>query len=668
MRMKEFRIQNYKKIEDSGWIPTGKLTAFVGKNESGKSALFRALSKLNPSDREKYNGLKEFPRSKYTSDFKKEDWPVASVKFELEEKDTRDLSSYVKEQKILILTKTYSGQFQYDFEPGLNFMKIVKRDYLQSIQSWCDTIKNTTAPDDKGDAFGLIKDSLLSNLQQQLGSLRAQDSNEVDSSIIDTVHDILTGAINEDWIDAKLGNLKKESQKYIDKIRKEQTVTDDINSLIDSIPQFIYFDKYDILHGSVNLRDFHSRYTSKPNDPKLRITKCLFEHVKIDIDDLINRLSIPNTDERRKAINKIILERHAIMDSAGQEMTKQFQNWWPQRRHTFHYNLDYEQFTVYVSDDIDASQIELEERSQGLQYFFSFFLRFLVEAEQTHKGSIILLDEPGLYYHGTAQQKTVEFLNNLSDKNQLLYTTHSPFMIDGEHLEDTRIVYENKKQKTKVTSDIWPNDAEAVFPLQAGLGYTIAQTLFYAKRNLVVEGITDYLILKSMKELLSRKGLKKLDETIAIVPAGGAKNMVLLSSLFISQGIKIFALLDGDDIGQTHKTQLREKMLVNAALISDFTDIENAEIEDLFEQDVYLKAVKMAYPTSNLKFNDEEKRIPNIVKKITSRFNHQDITFEKWKVAYELIELIREPQNNVISNDTCTKFEKMFKQVNESLV
>ena len=666
--MQQFRIQNYKKIKDSDWIPTGKLTAFVGKNESGKSALFRALSKLNPSDGEEYNGLKEFPRSRYVSDFKKKDWPVVSVKFELEEDDTRDLSSCVKEQKILILTKTYAGQLRYSFEPGLSSTKIVMRDYLQSIQSWQDRIKNTTAPDGKGDIFEPIKNSLLSSLQQQLDLLSAQDSNTVDSSVIDIVHDVLTGTINEDWIDTKLGNLKKESQKYVDKIRKEQTITDDINSLIKSMPHFIYFDKYDILHGSVNLHNFYSQYTNTPNDPKLRITKCLFEHVEIDIEDLINRLSIPDAAERESAVHEIISERHAIMDSAGQEMTRQFRNWWPQRRHTFHYNLDYKQFTVYVSDDIDASDIELEERSQGLQYFFSFFLRFLVEAEQTHKDSIILLDEPGLYYHGTAQQKTVEFLNKLSNNNQLLYTTHSPFMIDGEHLENTRIVYESRGQKTKVTSDIWPNDAEAVFPLQAGLGYSIAQTLFYAKQNLVVEGITDYLILKAMRELLIRKGLKRLDEAIVIVPAGGAKNMVYLSGLFISQGIKIFALLDGDDVGQTHKIKLKEKMLINAALVSDFTDIENAEIEDLFEQNVYLKAVKMAYPTSNLKFNDEEKRISNIVKRITSHFNHQDETFEKWKVTYKLIELIQEPQTNIISDDTCAKFEKIFKQVNKGLV
>ena len=666
--MQEFRIQNYKKIEDSGWIPTDKLTAFVGKNESGKSALFRALSKLNPSDGEKYNGLKEFPRSKYISEFQKEDWPVASVKFELDEEDTQDLSSCVKEQKTMILTKTYAGKYQHDFKPGLNFTKIAKRDYQQSIQSWHDTIKNTAAPDGKGDVFEPIKNSLLSDLQRQLNSLRAQDSNILNSSIVDAIHNVLTKAINEDWIDAKLGNLKEESQKYVDKIREEQTITGDIQSLIDSTPQFIYFDKYDILHGSINLYDFHSKYTNKPNDPKLRITKCLFEHVKINIDDLINRLNISDTAERRTAVNKIILERHAIMDSAGQEMTRQFQRWWPQRKHIFHYDLDYEQFTVYVSDDVDTSHIELEERSQGLQYFFSFFLRFLVEAEQTHKDSIILLDEPGLYYHGTAQQKTVEFLNKLSDTNQLLYTTHSPFMIDGEHLENTRIVYEDKKHKTRVTSDIWPNDAEAVFPLQAGLGYTMAQTLFYAKRNLVVEGITDYLILKSVRELLIRKELGKLDENIVIVPAGGAKNMVFLSSLFISQGIKIFALLDGDDIGQTYATKLRAKMLVNAALISDFTDIENAEIEDLFEQDVYLKAVGTAYPAITLEFNEEEQRIPNIVKKITSCFNRQNETFEKWKVTDKLIELIRDPQNDVISNDTCTKFEKIFKQINESVV
>lgn len=171
-----------------------------------------------------------------------------------------------------------------------------------------------------------------------------------------------------------------------------------------------------------------------------------------------------------------------------------------------------------------------------------------------------------------------------------------------------------------------------------------------------------------MNELLIRKGMNKLDESIVIVPAGGTKNISYLSSLFISQNIKIFVLLDGDDAGKVSKKNLSEKMLINATLVSDFNDVENAEIEDLFEQAVYLKAVSMAYPSSNLEFNDEEDRIPNIVKKITLLFDRQTKTFEKWKVTYKLIELIQKIESDSISNDTCIRFEKVFDRVNKGLV
>lgn len=92
MRMAQFRVQNYKKIRDSGWISTGDLTAFVGKNEAGKSSVFRALSKLNPSDEERYDGLKEFPRRRFASEFKTQDWPVASVQFKLDEAERKKLT------------------------------------------------------------------------------------------------------------------------------------------------------------------------------------------------------------------------------------------------------------------------------------------------------------------------------------------------------------------------------------------------------------------------------------------------------------------------------------------------------------------------------------------------------------------------------------------------
>ena len=59
MRLTAFRVQNYKRIEDTGWIECRDLTVLVGKNEAGKSAILRGLSKLNPSDDEEYDA--QFP-------------------------------------------------------------------------------------------------------------------------------------------------------------------------------------------------------------------------------------------------------------------------------------------------------------------------------------------------------------------------------------------------------------------------------------------------------------------------------------------------------------------------------------------------------------------------------------------------------------------------------
>ncbi len=70
MRREAFRVENFKKVRDTGWVSCRDLLVFVGKKEAGKSAIFRGLSKLNPSDGEKYDALKEFPRRRYTDECK----------------------------------------------------------------------------------------------------------------------------------------------------------------------------------------------------------------------------------------------------------------------------------------------------------------------------------------------------------------------------------------------------------------------------------------------------------------------------------------------------------------------------------------------------------------------------------------------------------------------
>ncbi|WP_373533426.1 AAA family ATPase [Vampirovibrio sp.] len=93
LSIKQFRVQNYRNIDDSGWISLEKVTAFVGRNESGKTTLLKALHKFNPSSAEPYNPQREFPRDRYTREFKNGgDWPVCSVQFEFSNEFKQELT------------------------------------------------------------------------------------------------------------------------------------------------------------------------------------------------------------------------------------------------------------------------------------------------------------------------------------------------------------------------------------------------------------------------------------------------------------------------------------------------------------------------------------------------------------------------------------------------
>lgn len=350
-------------------------------------------------------------------------------------------------------------------------------------------------------------------------------------------------------------------------------------------------------------------------------------------------------------------------------MTELFSEWWEQREHKFRYQVDGPFFRVWVWDNLDPSEIELDQRSFGMQYFFSFYLVFLVEAKGVHTNSIILLDEPGLHVHGTAQQKVVKFLEKLSEQNQLLYSTHSPFMVDGDHLEDVRVISENRKDGTaEVSEDVWPKDEDSLFPLQAGLGYALAQTLFYSKRQLIVEGLSDYWILKATSEILSQKKMTSLRKDAVIVPCGGVSKLFPLASMLRGHEIRLAILLDGDEPGIRKGKEAETRLLVKCLFMNRFADKEKAEIEDLFPETIYLDALKEAYPGIEmpLDFNEEEKKIQCVAKRVKAAFERMGYTFEKWRPARVILDWIQE-KPDMIPKKTLTKFESIFKEANKIL-
>lgn len=668
MQMRKFRVQNYKKIQDTDWIKCGDITAFVGKNESGKSALFRGLSKINPSDGEKYNGLKEFPRKRYAAEFKQKDWPVCSVKFQLESKEIdklKHISSMFNKTTEIIITRHYSNKHKIDFNPPLNILNVSVDSYKNHLKRWKSQINSATASEGRGERLRQIKNSLNSVFDSIIQQIESKDLiSLINTSLVQQVSDAMASNANEEWEKQLLQKMIHENNKFDKMVQSRIKISEAKKWILTQVPKYIYFDRYDMIVSAIHIRKFVQEINSDPTDAQLRTTKCLFQHAGLDAKE-IGSLD-PAGDSYDVKLERMARERHILMSSASATMTKKFEDWWEQKKYKFRYDVDGQFFRVWVSDNLDPSEIELDQRSAGMQYFFSFYVVFLEEASGAHQNSILLLDEPGLHYHGTAQMKAVKFLQKISQDNQLLYSTHSPFMIDGDKLSNVRIVYEDKYGHTLVSTDVWPNDSDSLFPLQAGLGYTLAQSLFYSKYNLVVEGITDYLILKAMNEVLRARAMTTLDHDIVIIPAGGARNMMPLASLLVGNQLRLVILMDGDDAGIEKEKQLKKNLMVDCILISTLLNESKLEIEDLFDEDFYTNALQKAYPNVKIQFNVNEKDIVGITKKIDSVFKRLKCDrFNKWLVTSIIVSLIQNnSETNKISKDTCLAFEKIFTKVN----
>mgnify|MGYP001087859824 CR=1 FL=1 len=674
MRLTRFRVQNYKKIRDSGWISVGDLTVFVGKNESGKSALFRGLSKLNPSDGERYDGLKEFPRRRYTDEFARADWPVASAEFALDDSERQELQKLCPELSAVThvrCTRYYSWRLVVEFEPPPDVRPVTRGEFADVLEQVQQEVQELIAPEGKGEALGAIKQTL----HQSLGQLRDQQATRPADEVVPKTElqqaaTMIAQQANEDWQRDLLAQCRGRIEQLVGRADLVERLARAREWVEQHLPKFVYFDRYDVIESAIHLPTFVQQLNQTPPLPKVRTTRCLFEHVGLDVQQLASLGRHQPGETESAEIRRLVDQRAIHFSSASNAMTRKFQDWWEQRRHKFRYQADGDYFRIWVSDDLDPSEIELDQRSHGMQYFFSFYVVFLVETKGAHANSILLLDEPGLHMHGTAQAKVVKFLERLASENQTLYTTHSPFMVDGDHLERVRVVYEDEDGTTRVSEDVWPRDKDALFPLQAALGYGLVQTLFIAKRQLIVEGLTDFWLVKALDQALRASGRQGLREDVVVVPCGGLSKLFPLASMLVGHDIEVVALLDGDEPGRREGKKLVEKLLGGnngrCVFIGDFTRDPGGELEDIFPEGAYLAAVRDAYSLTDVSFGPEEASIVSNVEKVKSVFRRLGLgEFEKWRAAQALRDrILNHPET--VSGEALDKAEAIFRAVNQA--
>jgi hypothetical protein len=221
--------------------------------------------------------------------------------------------------------------------------------------------------------------------------------------------------------------------------------------------------------------------------------------------------------------------------------------------------------------------------------------------------TILLLDEPGLSLHGKAQADLLRYFEEkLNPHHQIVYSTHSPFMVPPERLLSVRVVEDQVEMRgarrvpigTKVTENVLSRDPDTTFPLQGALGYELTQSLFVGKHTLLVEGASDILFLQALSHALKMKGRTGLDVRWTLCPSGGIGNIRAFVSLFGGNKLDIAVLADETkgDLKKLEELRRGEILKKGRVLsIADFTGKSESDIEDLFAPELFAAIINHAY-------------------------------------------------------------------------
>ena len=325
-----------------------------------------------------------------------------------------------------------------------------------------------------------------------------------------------------------------------------------------NLPKYLYYDEYYALPSEVNIPDIRS---ASSGEKTLETAKALFELADINVDQLLQ----DNDYEGYKS----------ELESTGVDITLKLFKYWTTNanlrvdfdidRTRDNYGTDIPVLKIRVFNNKYLMSLPLGSRSKGFNWFFSFLVWFSKIQVDDGSSYVLLLDEPGLNLHASAQADLLRFIQDLATDYQVVYTTHSPFMVESDKLHRVRTVLETDAG-TRISDSVQEKDPDTLFPLQAALGYDIAQNLFIGQNNLLVEGVSDLIYLQTVSSVLQGAGRDALREDITIVPVGGLDKVATFISLLRGQELNIVCLLDSFTV---KKGKQRVEDMVKHKIIRD---------------------------------------------------------------------------------------------------
>jgi hypothetical protein len=427
------------------------------------------------------------------------------------------------------------------------------------------------------------------------------------------------------------------------------------------LPVFVYVEEYPELTGHQNIAEYLARKANKQTTDADRNFEKTCKVAGLDPQELQTLHAAGDHETRNQLANR-----------AGAVVTTELRRLWKDRQLKVRFSPDAQHLDTFVADPNSVYDVEvnLDERSRGLKWFFSFYISFSADTQGgSAENAVLLLDEPGLYLHALSQG---DLLRHFAQdfENQIIYTTHSPFMVPTENLDAIRTVNIDQDAGTTVT-DTPTGDSRTLFPVRMALGFSLSQSLFVGADNLVVEGVTDYWVLSSVSEFLLGVGKAGLPKGMAITPAGGAQKIGYMVALLTSERLRVLVLFDDERQARATRDELlRSKLIREDGILfvsSGFPAASapsEADIEDLLEPSVYETLVQESYKKELTKKTlSPNASIPRIVKRYESAFADIGLEFNKTRPARLFLGKMAKDPDSVMPASAVERFEALFGQI-----
>jgi energy-coupling factor transporter ATP-binding protein EcfA2 len=692
MKLLRFRVQNFRSVIDSGWIETDNVTALIGTNESGKTNLLTPLWKLKPAKDGEINPMADYPRKRYGEIRSLEKKPVfITAQFQLPPglaaRIAKLASCKLEDVNVVEISRDFGGQYYIGFPEASPLRQVsitTVTDLLEAAYTNLSAIEEFKGEQEQ-------KTSILTAIAEAKDAL-ADVEVSLGEEELALVQEMLTAANTHDMpktsrIKPAYDNLLMDVQRLLDSITRPSPNENEgaRKAVLAALPSFVYYSNYGNLDSEIYLPHVVENMTRENlgvrEEAKARTLKVLFEFVKLkpkEILELGKDYHHPQnhkpSDEEIQRISERKKERDILLQSASTDLTQKFRDWWKQGEYIFRFHADGDHFRIWVSDKKRPEEIELEGRSSGLIWFFSFYLIFLVESQDAHAGAILLLDEPGISLHPLAQEDLSTFFDNLAQTNQLVYTTHSPFMVDPDHLDRVKAVYVDDGGATAVSPDLRANEKQmaqshSIYPVYAALGLSISRILLVGCQIVMVEGVSDQYYLSAMKLYLISKGLIAPPNEILFFPADGVRGIKAIVSILVGRNESLpYIVLDADKPGQDLKRHLRQSLYSGQEdqerilLVDQFTGLEDSEIEDMWPVDYLADVITKYLRGPEEDFSDVVQPGKPIISQVEDYAAAHNIEMETgWKVEIAKrakTNLLKKPE--VIDQQTSERWQHLF--------